>query len=73
LQFGAFSFGVLHQHKHFAESAVLNEKNFADSLKCAKLLWFFLCVCNQKILLYTKDYQKEGEVQCISAYFAWLL
>jgi len=27
----------------------------------------------EKILLYTKDYQKDGEVQCIPAYFTWLL
>ena len=87
--------------KNFAESAVFGEKNFADSLKYAKLLYFFVeskivpievkssgykthksldLFCEkfssrigEKILLYTKDYQKEGEVQCISAYFAWLL
>ena len=27
----------------------------------------------EKILLYTKDYQKDGEVLCIPAYFAWLM
>ena len=27
----------------------------------------------EKILLYTKDYQKDGEVLCLPAYFAWLL
>ena len=27
----------------------------------------------EKILLYTKDYQKEGDVQCVPAYFAWLM
>ena len=27
----------------------------------------------EKILLYTKDYQKDGEVQCVPAYFTWLL
>ncbi len=28
---------------------------------------------SEKILLYTKDYQKDGEVLCIPAYFAWLM
>ena len=28
---------------------------------------------SEKILLYTKDYQKDGEVLCIPAYFTWLL
>ena len=28
--------------KNFAESAVFDKKNFADSLKCAKLLCFFV-------------------------------
>ena len=27
----------------------------------------------EKILLYTKDYQKDGDVQCVPAYFAWLM
>ena len=44
------------------ESNLAKNRNFAES-----------AVFGKKILLYTKDYKKEGEVQCVPAYFTWLL